>query len=114
MTDSIPFRVQPMLATLIQRPIHKAGWVYEEKVVQCAQEFSPSDPVRLEPRGGGGTDFRPAFDWVSENNIAPVCLIYLTDLCCHSHPEAPEYPGLWVTDSRRTALFGESLRFSLE
>ncbi len=31
MTDKIPFRVQPMLATLIQRPFHKAGWVYEEK-----------------------------------------------------------------------------------
>jgi len=31
MTDRIPFRVQPMLATLIQRPFHKAGWVYEEK-----------------------------------------------------------------------------------
>jgi len=31
MTDKIPFRVQPMLATLIQRPFQKAGWVYEEK-----------------------------------------------------------------------------------
>jgi hypothetical protein len=34
MTDKIPFRVQPRLATLSQRPIHKAGWVYEEKAVQ--------------------------------------------------------------------------------
>jgi ATP-dependent DNA ligase len=31
MTDKIPFRVQPMLATPIRRPFHKAGWVYEEK-----------------------------------------------------------------------------------
>ena len=31
MTDKIPFRVQPMLATLIPRPFHRAGWVYEEK-----------------------------------------------------------------------------------
>jgi len=31
MTDKIPFRVQPMLATLSQRPFHRAGWVYEEK-----------------------------------------------------------------------------------
>jgi predicted metal-dependent peptidase len=44
----------------------------------------------------------------------PVCFIYLTDLCCHSYPEAPEYPVLWVTDSRRTAPFGETLRISLE
>jgi len=51
---------------------------------------------------------------VGENNIAPVCFIYLTDLCCHSYPEAPEYPVLWVTDSRRTAPFGETVRIALE
>jgi predicted metal-dependent peptidase len=88
--------------------------VYCDAAVQCAQQFGPSEPVLLEPRGGGGTDFRPAFDWVSENNIAPVCFIYLTDLCCHSYPETPEYPVLWVTDSSRTAPFGETVRIGLE
>ncbi len=88
--------------------------VYCDAAVQCAQQFGPSEPVRLELRGGGGTDFRPAFDWVSENNIAPVCFIYLTDLCCHSYPETPEYPVLWVTDSSRTARFGETVRIGLE
>ncbi len=88
--------------------------VYCDAAVQCAQQFGPSEPVRLEPRGGGGTDFRPAFDWVRENNIAPVCFIYLSDLCCHSYPEAPEYPVLWVTDSSRTAPFGETVRIGLE
>ncbi|MFZ1136902.1 MAG: non-homologous end-joining DNA ligase [Candidatus Korobacteraceae bacterium] len=29
--DRIPFRVQPMLATLVAEPFHKPGWVYEEK-----------------------------------------------------------------------------------
>lgn len=27
----IPFRVRPMLATLVDQPFHKPGWVYEEK-----------------------------------------------------------------------------------
>jgi bifunctional non-homologous end joining protein LigD len=31
MTDQIPFRVQPMLATLVRKPFDKPGWVYEEK-----------------------------------------------------------------------------------
>jgi len=88
--------------------------VYCDGAVQSTQEFTASEPVRLEPKGGGGTDFRPAFEWVAKNDIAPVCLIYLTDLCCHSFPEAPEYPVLWVTDSRRTAPFGETVRISLE
>jgi len=31
MNDRIPFRVKPMLATLVDEPFHKPGWVYEEK-----------------------------------------------------------------------------------
>src|ERR1700680_3914916 len=29
--EQIPFRVRPMLATLVPQPFHRAGWVYEEK-----------------------------------------------------------------------------------
>ncbi len=29
--DRIPFRVRPMLATLVDEPFHRPGWVYEEK-----------------------------------------------------------------------------------
>jgi len=31
MSDRIPFRVKPMLATLVHKAFHKPGWVYEEK-----------------------------------------------------------------------------------
>jgi bifunctional non-homologous end joining protein LigD len=31
MSDRIPFRVRPMLATLIHKPFNKSGWIYEEK-----------------------------------------------------------------------------------
>jgi predicted metal-dependent peptidase len=88
--------------------------VYCDAAVQSSQEFGPSEPIRLEPKGGGGTDFRPVFEWVEENQISPVCLIYLTDLCCHSYPQIPEYPVLWLTDSRRTAPFGETVRITLD
>jgi predicted metal-dependent peptidase len=88
--------------------------VYCDAAVQSSQEFGPSEPIHLEPKGGGGTDFRPVFEWVDANRMAPVCLIYLTDLCCHSYPPIPEYPVLWVTDSRREAPFGETVRISLD
>jgi bifunctional non-homologous end joining protein LigD len=29
--NRIPFRVTPMLATLVRKPFHKPGWIYEEK-----------------------------------------------------------------------------------
>jgi bifunctional non-homologous end joining protein LigD len=31
MKSHIPFKVRPMLATLIDKPFHQPGWVYEEK-----------------------------------------------------------------------------------
>jgi len=31
LTDRIPFRVKPMLATLVREPFDRPGWVYEEK-----------------------------------------------------------------------------------
>ena len=31
MTDKIPFRVEPMLPTLVSKPFDKPGWIYEEK-----------------------------------------------------------------------------------
>ena len=88
--------------------------VYCDAAIQGSQEFQASEPIHLEPKGGGGTDFRPAFEWVKERQIEPVCLVYLTDLCCHSYPDPPDYPVLWVTDSRRTAQFGETLHISWE
>ena len=63
--------------------------VYCDSAVQSSQQFESSEPIHLEPKGGGGTDFCAVFEWVEENQIAPVCLIYLTDLCCHSYPQLP-------------------------
>lgn len=84
--------------------------VYCDAAVQAVEEFSPAEPIKLSPRGGGGTDFVPPFRWVEENGVEPKCLVYLTDLCCNSFPEPPDYPVLWVTDSHKAAPFGETLR----
>jgi predicted metal-dependent peptidase len=82
--------------------------IYCDAAVQGVEEFGPSEPIELSPKGGGGTDFVPPFIWVDENGIEPKCLIHLTDLCCNSFPEPPDDPVLWVTDSHKTAPFGET------
>lgn len=88
--------------------------LYCDAAVQSFQEFAPGDAIQLEPKGGGGTNFRPAFEWVEQEGIQPACLIYLTDLCCQRYPAEPEYPTLWVTNSRGSAPFGETIRITLD
>lgn len=45
--------------------------------------------------GGGGTDFRPVFDWVEKNGITPDALVYLTDGMGSFPNAAPEYSVIW-------------------
>ena len=53
-------------------------------------------PVGMNAKGGGGTDFRPVFEYFEKQETKPTCLIYLTDLYGTFPDEAPEYPVLWV------------------
>lgn len=53
----------------------------------------------VKPKGGGGTDFRPVFDLLEQD--PPDGLLYLTDLYGSFPAHAPEYPVLWVTDTKQ-------------
>ena len=68
------------------------------------------DDVELALRGGGGTSFRPVFDWVEEQEIEPRCLVYFTDGYA-DFPEQPHsYPVMWaIIDSSETPPWGEIL-----
>ena len=55
-----------------------------------------NDDVRkLKPHGGGGTDFRPVFDWIYQNDVSPEALVYLTDGLGSFPDKPPLYPVLW-------------------
>ena len=86
--------------------------IYCDTRVHCVEEFSPDEEITLVPHGGGGTDFRPPFDYVENENIEPKCLIYLTD-GYGPFPEEPGYPTLWVCTSEIKAPFGETLEIKI-
>ncbi|MGE4293227.1 MAG: VWA-like domain-containing protein [Desulfovibrio sp.] len=69
-------------------------------------------PLRIEARGGGGTDFRPPFALLERQGETPSCLMYFTDMNCNRFPEEPVYPVLWVTlnQTAEQPPFGELLR----
>ncbi len=71
--------------------------IYVDAAVQGYDLISSADTeINLEPKGGGGTDYRPGYDWLQKQGDIPTAAIYLTDGYCNSFPEEPNFPTLWV------------------
>ena len=67
---------------------------------------------QLHARGGGGTDFKPGFEYIEKEAIMPTCAIYFTDGWCDSFPEPPDFPVLWILTDKANFKppFGEVIR----
>jgi predicted metal-dependent peptidase len=84
-------------------------------LIQCDAEIRRVDYLdpgetfeRIEVEGRGGTQFQPAFDWVSQNASDANIIIYATDLRSSDTPENPGIPVIWLTPTRgKTMPFGE-------
>jgi len=87
--------------------------IYADDGVQKVEEFKPEDmPLKIRVMGGGGTDFRPAFNWVEKRGLDCAALIYLTDLEGDFPESAPTFPVLWVTNPQgkdKRVPFGDKL-----
>src|SRR5262249_48403717 len=72
--------------------------LYHDAEIQGVEHWSPSDgPLVLSPKGGGGTDHRPVFEWLEQQGIAPSCLICLTDMDSLFPETVPAFPVLWAS-----------------
>lgn len=56
--------------------------------------------------GGGGTDFRPIFEWIDKRNIRLDLLIYFTDGAGPFPKQVPEFPVIWVVKGYRKPPWG--------
>jgi len=66
-------------------------------------------PLDLSWKGRGGTDFRPVFEWVTDQGVTPTCLIYFTDLYGPAPDVEPDYPVLWVSTTQEKWPWGEGV-----
>ena len=86
--------------------------IYCDAAVQGVDIFDGSID-KPNPKGGGGTDYAPVFNYIQENDIEPDALIYITDGYCWSFGDiVPDYPVLWaITTGCYTfnAPFGETV-----
>jgi predicted metal-dependent peptidase len=69
--------------------------IYADAEVQGVVEFDAGDTVKLESKGGGGTDFAPALAWIGEHMPDAIACVYLTDLYGPAGPE-PDFPVIWI------------------
>jgi predicted metal-dependent peptidase len=119
-SGSVGEKEQTMLGSEVQGILAEYGQielviVYVDTQVAGFQEVSVEDiPLKLEVKGGGGTDFRPGFVWVEEQDYVPVGAIYMTDGYCSSFPdEEPDYPVIWCLTEEPgnwNPPFGETIK----
>ena len=86
---------------------------YVDAAVQGVEFIASDDTdMNLELKGGGGTDYRPGYDWLHEQGHMPTAAVYLTDGYCNSFPHEPDFPTLWVLTQKSDYFkppFGEVL-----
>lgn len=83
--------------------------IYCDAAVNHVDIFGPEDELEFKLRGGGGTDFRPPFAWLEEQQITPKCFAYLTD-GYGPFPEEQDFPVIWcINNTHVEPPFGEHL-----
>jgi predicted metal-dependent peptidase len=71
--------------------------IYCDMRIKSVAEFSRDEyPIEFECAGGGGTDLRPPFQYVADNDINPDVFLYFTDLGGTTPETAPHYPVVWI------------------
>lgn len=85
----------------------------DTKVHKPVRVFEPGEPLEFRIKGGGGTNFRPLFQWIEDENIEPACLIFNTDTDGNFPDHAPTYPVLWASTVKNPSVpFGEVIDIS--
>jgi predicted metal-dependent peptidase len=72
------------------------------------------EPLDLpeEISGGGGTDFRPVFEWLETDRLSPDLLVYFTDAEGPFPGKPPHYPVVWLVKGRAPVPFGERIQLN--
>jgi predicted metal-dependent peptidase len=90
-----------------QYPNYEIDLITADAKVQSFKTFLPGEPLAYEISGGGGTDFRPVFEYIDRHIDYPTLLIYFTDGEGTYPKEEVSYDVLWVMPESRDVPFGE-------
>ncbi len=77
-------------------------------------EFSPWEEIELPDslQGGGGTDFRPVFEWTETRDQQPDLLIYFTDAEGKFPTVEPYYSVVWLVKGKLPTPWGTRIQLN--
>ena len=76
--------------------------------------FEPWESLRLPEAigGGGGTSFRPVFQWIDREGLRPDLLVYFTDAEGEFPPIEPAFPVIWLVKGRGKVPWGQRIQLN--
>lgn len=76
--------------------------------------FEPWEEAKLpnEIKGGGGTDFRPIFNWAALQDQQPDILVSFTDAQGTFPDTKPTYPVIWLVKGKSPVPFGQRVQLN--
>ena len=90
-----------------QYPNYEIDLITADAKIQSHEVFLPGESLLYEIKGGGGTDFRPVFEYIDRYIDYPTLLIYFTDGLGTFPTQEPSYDLLWVMPESQDVPFGE-------
>lgn len=80
----------------------------------CPWIYEPWEDLALPEKltGGGGTDFRPVFDWIGTQDRRPDLLVYFTDADGTFPSHEPPFPVIWLVKGRHNVPWGQRVQLN--
>jgi len=98
------------VSSIMQRyPNYEIDLITADAKIQSHRVFLPGEALEYEVSGGGGTDFRPVFEYIDHYIDYPTLLLYFTDGQGIFPQSEPGYDLLWVMPETREVPVGEVL-----
>jgi predicted metal-dependent peptidase len=94
---------------MLEFPRYRLDLLVCDAKIQSHRTFEGGEPLEVELQGGGGTDFRPVFEYVEAELDDTNLLLYFTDGAGQFPDVEPLFETVWVTPEQTEVPFGRVL-----
>ena len=97
-TEALQQNRAELQAALDEGAIDRLVYIQCDTRVTHVAVFEKGEQIKLTAYGRGGTAFKPAFDWILENEPDASAIVYFTDMCTSDWSELvdPGVPVMWA------------------